>query len=92
MRRVHLVVRGKVQGVGYRYSMQRRAADLGVVGWVRNRRDGSVEAEIEGTDQQVEAILAWAEQGPPMAHVDAVTVTEVDPTGESGGFDTRSTH
>lgn len=85
------MVRGRVQGVGYRYSMRRRATEVGVAGWVRNRRDGTVEAEIEGTEQQVEQMLAWADEGPPMARVEAVRVTEVDPTGESGGFDTRST-
>ncbi len=90
MRRVRVVVRGRVQGVGYRYGMLRRATALGAAGWVRNRRDGTVEAEMEGTADQVEALIAWAHEGPPAARVDAVDVTDLDPTGEQG-FVTRET-
>lgn len=85
-----MVIRGRVQGVGYRYSMRARADELGATGWVRNRRDRTVEAEVEGTGEQVEKMLAWAAEGPPMASVDGVSVTDVDPTGESG-FDARPT-
>ena len=54
MRRVHVIVGGEVQGVGYRYTMRMVAREAGVAGWVRNRRDGSVEAEIEGAPGQVD--------------------------------------
>ena len=54
MKRVRVVVSGDVQGVGYRYTMRMVAREVGVTGWVRNRRDGSVEAEIEGSDAQVD--------------------------------------
>lgn len=90
MRRVRVVIRGRVQGVGYRYSMCDRADEVGVAGWVRNRRDGSVEAEIEGTDEQVAELLSWAAEGPPMGRVDGVSVTDVEPTGEPG-FEARAT-
>jgi len=84
--RAHLVVSGRVQGVWFRGSMQEEARRLGVSGWVRNRRDGTVEAEAEGERGAVEALVAWARSGPAGARVDAVTVDWIAPRGESGGF------
>ncbi|GAA5206880.1 acylphosphatase [Microbacterium kyungheense] len=84
MRRVHVIVGGEVQGVGYRYTMRMVARDAGVAGWVRNRRDGSVEAEIEGTPGQVDQVLAWMAEGPPGAVVSSATVAESSPTGDRG--------
>ena len=72
----HLVVRGLVQGVGYRWSMVQAAERLGVRGWVRNRRDGSVAALAAGEVDAVEALVRWARQGPAGARVDAVDVNE----------------
>jgi acylphosphatase len=86
MRRVHILVRGEVQGVGYRYTMRIVAREAGVAGWVRNLRDGSVEAEIEGTDAQVDEVLAWMAAGPPGSRVTGATVTDAAPTG-GRGFD-----
>jgi len=88
MRRVHVVVEGGVQGVGYRYTMRMVAREAGVVGWVRNRRDGTVEAEFEGPEQQVDEVLAWMSEGPPGATVMGARVTEVSPLGETA-FDVR---
>lgn len=77
-----LVVTGRVQGVFFRASMRDRARDAGVVGWVRNRPDGAVEAHVEGTPEAVDAVQSWARDGgPPDAVVDAVEVEEVDPAG-----------
>ncbi len=70
----HLVIRGRVQGVWYRESMRQEAERLGVVGWVRNRRDGTVEAMLQGEAAQVEALIAWAWQGPPAAEVEAIDI------------------
>lgn len=84
MRRVHVLVTGDVQGVGYRYTMRMVARDAGVTGWVRNRRDGSVEAEVEGSPDQVDEVLAWMAEGPPGSRVESSTVTDVTPTGERG--------
>lgn len=62
-------ITGQVQGVGFRYAMQHEAARLGVTGWVRNRRDGSVEALVQGAADAVEALIAWARHGPPGSRV-----------------------
>jgi len=87
---VHVVVRGEVQGVGYRYTMRMIAREAGAAGWVRNRRDGSVEAEVEGPDAQVEEVLAWMADGPPGSRVESATVTDAAPTGATG-FEVRPT-
>lgn len=90
MRRVHVIVAGDVQGVGYRYTMRMIADDAGVAGWVRNRRDGTVEAEVEGPVEQVDEVLAWMAEGPPGSRVDSAQVTDASPTGH-GGFEVRPT-
>jgi acylphosphatase len=69
-----LVITGLVQGVGYRYGMVAAARRLGVTGWVRNRRGGSVEATIAGDAEAVAAMLAWARHGPAGAEVSHVAV------------------
>ncbi|MCW3493663.1 acylphosphatase [Microbacterium sp. SSM24] len=84
MRRVHVLVSGEVQGVGYRYTLRMVAREAGAAGWVRNRRDGTVEAEVEGTEAQVDEVLAWMAGGPPGSRVTAATVTDAAPTGETG--------
>lgn len=72
----HLQITGRVQGVGFRYYMQRRAQELGITGWVRNRRDGSVEALIQGTAEAVETLTSWARRGPQSAVVSSVKIAE----------------
>ena len=67
-----LTIRGLVHGVLFRVSMREYARSRGVNGWVRNKGDGSVEALIEGEEQDVLAVLAWAGRGPPMARVKSV--------------------
>jgi acylphosphatase len=68
----HVVVRGKVQGVGYRAFVEYQASVLNVEGWVRNRRDGTVEAVIAGSPEHVEAMLEACRKGPPSSHVHMV--------------------
>lgn len=85
----HLLIVGHVQGVGFRMSMARKAAELGLEGWVRNRRDGTVEALVQGEPDAVAAMIAWARRGPRSARVDRV---EVEPAeGEVDGFEMRPT-
>lgn len=90
MRRVRVVVSGEVQGVGYRYTMRIVAREAGVAGWVRNLRDGTVEAEIEGAEAAVDDVLAWMAEGPPGSRVESATVTDAAPTGVTG-FEVRDT-
>jgi acylphosphatase len=71
-----LVIHGRVQGVGFRFSLADTALQMGVTGWVRNRRDGLVEALLHGEDAAVDAMLAWAHRGPPAARVTEVDVRE----------------
>ena len=87
--RAHLVVRGRVQGVWYRGSMQEEAERAGLAGWVRNRPDGTVEAEVEGERTEVDALIAWARRGPPGARVSDVSVDWVAPIGARDGFAIR---
>jgi acylphosphatase len=68
----HLSIHGIVQGVGYRDAFSLQALHRGVDGWVRNRRDGSVEAVIQGEAHAVEAVIRWARRGPPAARVDRI--------------------
>ena len=84
MRRIHVSVSGRVQGVFYRSGCAERARALGLAGWVRNTLDGRVEAEFEGEDAAVEAILGWCREGPPRARVAGIEVADEPPTGEAG--------
>jgi acylphosphatase len=80
-----LRIHGQVQGVGYRESMRREAEKLGVSGWVRNRRDGSVEALVCGADGAIAAITVWARTGPCFSQVERVLI-ENDEVITSSGF------
>jgi acylphosphatase len=84
-----LAITGRVQGVGFRYSMERKARGLGVAGWVRNRRDGGVEALVQGTPEAVAAITEWARHGPPGALV--TDLKESEAGGDYQSFETRPT-
>jgi len=72
----HLRITGIVQGVGYRAAFEREAHAVKLAGWVRNRHDGSVEALVRGDEDAIKHIIEWAHQGPRMARVIGVTVTE----------------
>ena len=72
-------VRGRVQGVGFRYSLRLEAERAGVRGWVRNRRDGSVEALFQGDAEAVARLVAWAHHGPPAAQVEELHESDAEP-------------
>jgi acylphosphatase len=80
---VHVVVEGQVQGVFYRQGCQRVAVSNRVTGWVRNNRDGSVEAVLEGERDAVERVVAWMRVGPPQALVTSVVTKEEAPANLS---------
>jgi acylphosphatase len=81
-RRVRVIVRGRVQGVAFRYATADEARRAGVAGWVRNRPDGSVEAVFEGARTAVETLLAFVRRGPRAARVDDVEVSEEPLAGD----------
>jgi len=86
-----LRITGRVQGVGYRAALCAAAGRHGLDGWVRNRSDGSVEAEIAGSAEAVESLIEWARRGPPAAQVADVTVESIDAKTTPAGFVQRST-
>jgi acylphosphatase len=77
LKRAKVVVRGRVQGVGFRASTASEARHLGVSGWVRNLPDGNVEVLAEGSAEAVDALLAWLAHGPPGARVTGVDIADV---------------
>lgn len=89
-----LTIQGRVQGVGFRWALNVEANRLGLCGWVRNRRDGHVEALVCGTPDAVDALTAWAHRGPPSARVDRVLFND-EPESEDDqittGFKQRPT-
>ncbi len=88
-KRVHAIVEGRVQMVFFRYSTCQEAERLGVKGWVKNKRDGSVEVVAEGPREAVDELIRWCHHGPSGARVTDVTKTDEPYSGEFGSFDVR---
>ena len=86
---VRLRIRGRVQGVFYRDSTRREAQRLGLRGWVRNRSDGSVEAVALGLPERIAALIDWCHEGPPLARVAEVGVTEESGDADEPEFEVR---
>lgn len=84
MKRAHVVISGRVQGVWFRAHTRERAEKLGISGWVRNLPDGRVEAVFEGPDERVDEMVKWCHRGSPLSKVDRVDVTYESPQGEAG--------
>lgn len=82
----YALVRGRVQGVGFRYSCYHEARRLGLSGWVRNKADGTVEVWAEGSRKKLGLFLRWLRQGPPGARVDQLQHDMRSPTGKYRDF------
>ena len=86
MVRIYIQLYGKVHGVGFRYHTRNEASKLELVGYVKNRTDGSVEIIVEGDEDPARQLLAWARQCPPAAHVERFEGVYEIPTDEFGTF------
>lgn len=84
--RARVYISGRVQGVFFRSSTEEKAFELGIKGWVRNLRDGRVEAVFEGGKEKVEEMLRWCHEGPPYARVANVKITWEEYKGEFRSF------
>jgi acylphosphatase len=91
MIRANLIIKGRVQGVGYRANVRRMANKFNLRGWARNLRNGDVELLVEGSDAEVDRIIAWCHRGPTSAYVLKVNVEKTLATGEFDGFRIKST-
>lgn len=94
IRTVHILVEGRVQGVGFRAFVEREAVTLGLTGWVRNRRTGAVEAILAGPPQRVTSMVEACRNGPPASKVDDLYViadTDSGRLGHFAGFEVRPT-
>ncbi|MEI7637035.1 MAG: acylphosphatase [Syntrophus sp. (in: bacteria)] len=89
MKRIHVIISGRVQGVAFRASTRKAAVTLNLAGWVKNLWDGQVEAVFEGEDNHVEIMRRWCEHGPPLARVTGVDSSDEDYTGEFMDFNIR---
>ena len=89
--RVHLLIRGHVQGVFFRQSSRSVALELGLRGWVRNRNSGDVEMVAEGSSERIESLVEWCHRGPEAARVDNVERMNAEPAGLPEGFHVRPT-
>jgi len=87
--RVHVVISGRVQGVFFRATAAEKADELGLTGWVRNTRDGDVEAVFEGDEVAVQEMIRWCHRGPVLARVTSVQTTQEQFTGEFTKFSIR---
>jgi acylphosphatase len=89
VKRIHVYISGRVQGVFFRAQTQRSAVGFNLTGWVRNIADGRVEAVFEGDDANVDKMLAWCHIGPPAARVEEVLTEEEPYTGEFRNFNIK---
>ena len=86
MKRMHVTISGRVQGVAFRHDTRRTALFLNLTGWVKNLPDGRVEAVFEGENDSIDAMRAWCSRGPPLAHVLHVDIQEKSYKGEFSDF------
>lgn len=89
MKRAHIYISGRVQGVLFRDSMRRKANQLGLKGWVRNTKDNQVEAILEGERRGVERLIEWSRKGPFLSRVDNVDLKWEKYQGEFNNFNLK---
>jgi acylphosphatase len=89
MKQVRTIVSGRVQGVWFRARTRDKAVALGVTGFVRNLPDGTVEIVAQGEESQIDALMSWARQGPPMAEVSGLKVDEIPNDADYSSFEVR---
>jgi len=89
VKRRHAIVHGRVQGVFFRDYTRKKAEELGLVGWVRNLPDSTVEAVFEGEMEDIEAMTSWLAQGSPMSRVTGISARDSEPEGEFSDFTIR---
>ena len=89
IRRVHVFITGRVQGVFFRMETHKQASDLGLKGWVRNLYDRRVEAVFEGNNDAVGRMIDWCKKGPRLAHVEHIEIIEEDPSNSFEEFKIR---
>ena len=89
LKRVHILISGDVQGIGFRFSTIQVARDLKLTGWVRNNPESTVEIIAEGEEESLENLIAWAKEGPKPAKVANVKIDWQKPTGDFDSFDVR---
>ena len=89
IKRVRVIISGRVQGVGFRYFTQREGERLGIVGWVKNLPNGDVEAEAEGEEAQVDAFVEAIRRGPPASRVLDFQIVAIPANHRDVGFDIR---
>ena len=87
--RLHLRIRGRVQGVGYRYFAVQKAHDLALTGWVRNASDGNVECEIQGPKEKVEELVIQLKRNHPWARVEEMLEENIPAKNGEKGFEVR---
>jgi acylphosphatase len=87
--RAHVIFKGKVQGVFFRANTERKAIEMGILGWVRNRSDGAVDAVFEGPKDSVKDLIDWCAKSQPYARVDDLEITWEEYQNEFDEFEVR---
>jgi len=83
---VHVIISGKVQGVWFRANTKQKAEQYGITGWIKNTKEGNVEAVFEGENKHIKELIEWCQRGPPLAEVEDVIVEKQRPTNAFDGF------
>jgi len=86
MKRIHILITGKVQGISFRYYTKKKAEELQIKGWVKNLPNGDVEIVVEGNNSNITSFMDWCKTGPSLANVKNIAINEEQPTNEFSTF------